>query len=169
VALILTLGFDAHSFARLEPLRQRYFPAGRNFIPVHVSLFQQLPAQAMDRILAGLRQVAETTAPLPFRASGIMDFSGGAAIDIACKEALDLHGQLRRAWSDILTESDDRKRKLHATVQNKVDRDSALATQARLRAEFTSWDGVFDRLLLWHYRGGPWERAGTFPLTGDTK
>ena len=68
--------------------------------------------------------------------------------------------------SDILTSSDDRARKLHVTIQNKTDRETAQATQAVLRSNFTPWEGVFDSLLLWHYRGGPWERAGTFPFTG---
>ena len=168
MALILTLGFDPESFARLEPLRQRYFPAGRNFIPVHVTLFQQLPDGEMQRLCADLAREAGSVPPLPFDATGILDFGGGAAVDLACDPAKALQGRLRRAWSDIITKSDDRGRKLHVTVQNKVDRETAQATQAELRAGFVPFEGVFDRLLLWHYRGGPWERAGDFPLTGET-
>ncbi len=168
MAMILTFGFDEASFSRLEPLRERHFPTERNFIPVHVTLFQQLPDAEEARILGDLAAVARETPALPFDATGILDFGGGAAVDIACPAARDVQARLRRGWSDILTTSDDRGRRLHVTVQNKVDRDTAKATQAELRGGFSPWRGVFDRLLLWHYRGGPWERAGTFPLTGET-
>lgn len=167
MALILTLGLDAASFARLEPLRQRHFPSATNFIPVHVTLFQQLPAAELPRLLGDLARVGGDVAPLPFRATGILDFGGGAAVELDCPPAHDLQARLRRGWQDILTDSDDRGRKLHVTVQNKVDRDTARATQADLRAGFVPWAGVFDRLLLWHYRGGPWESAGEIPFMGD--
>ncbi|QFU08596.1 hypothetical protein PARPLA_03192 [Rhodobacteraceae bacterium THAF1] len=167
MALILTLGFEPDSFARLEPLRQQYFPPARNFIPVHVTLFQQLPENALNRVLGTLANAAAGEAPLPFQATGILDFGGGAAVDLECPTARALQTRLRNAWYDILTDSDDRLRKLHVTIQNKTDRETAKATQDSLRAGFTPWDGVFDSLLLWHYRGGPWERAGTFPFTGD--
>ena len=167
MALILTLGFDSRSFARLAPLRERHFPPARNFIPVHVTLFQQLPVGHLNRLLGTLAHEGGTTPALPFTTTGILDFGKGAAVGMSCPPARALQGRLRAAWSDILTDSDDRARELHVTLQNKVDRDTARATQVALRAQFAPWEGLFDRLLLWHYRGGPWERAGTFPLTGD--
>ncbi|WOI56813.1 2'-5' RNA ligase family protein [Palleronia sp. LCG004] len=163
MAMILTFGFDATSFARLEPLRQRHFPAARNFIPVHVTLFQQLPEGEEVRILTDLAAHAGRGA-LPFTATGITDFGGGAAVDLDCAEGVALQESLRAGWRDILSDSDDRKRKLHVTVQNKVGRNEAKATQAALRAEFTPWEGTLDRLILWTYRGGPWERIATIPL-----
>ncbi|MBJ3762974.1 2'-5' RNA ligase family protein [Maribius pontilimi] len=166
MAMILTFGFDAASFARLAPLRERYFPAARNFIPAHVTLFQQLPDDHQSRILADLAQAGRTPA-LPFRATGILDFGGGAAVDLDCPDGVALQQSLRRGWADILTDSDDRKRKLHVTVQNKVERETAKSTQAALRAGFTPWEGLLDRLILWHYRGGPWERIATIPLGGS--
>ena len=164
--MILTFGFDPDSFARLAPLRERHFPPARNFIPVHVTLFQQLPTHEQPRILGDLATEAKT-ASLPFAATGILDFAGGAAIDLECPEGVVLQQRLRRSWRDILSDSDDRKRKLHVTIQNKTDRDSAKRTQAALRAGFTPWRGFLDRLILWHYRGGPWERIATIALKGS--
>ena len=167
MAMILTLGFDSRSFARLAPLRELHFPAARNFLPVHVTLFQQLPDAELSRLLGDLAQISGRTPPAAFRATRIFNFSGGAAVDLTCPPAMEVQDDLRRSWSGIITDSDDRARKLHVTIQNKVDRKTARATQSRLRDGFTPWEGLFDRLLLWHYRGGPWERAATFPLTGD--
>ena len=167
MAMILTFGFDAESFARLAPLRERHFPPSRNYLPVHVTLFQQLPEAQLSRITVDLARAGRRS-PLPFAATKILDFGGGAAVDLACEAGVELQQDLRRGWSDILTDSDDRKRKLHVTVQNKVDRDTAKATQDMLRAGFTPWEGTLDRLILWHYRGGPWERIATIPLQGET-
>ncbi|EKE45719.1 hypothetical protein OCGS_0138 [Oceaniovalibus guishaninsula JLT2003] len=164
--MILTLGFDPGSFARLEPLRQRYFPPSRNFIPVHITLFQQLDPVLLNRIVGDIAFVCDTTPPLPFTARGILDFGGGAAVDLDMPGADPLHDALRRRWRGTLTASDDRRRRWHVTLQNKADRGTALATQAALRAGLVPWDGLADRLILWHYRGGPWERIATFPLTG---
>lgn len=166
--LILTFGFDSDSFARLETLRQRHFPAHRNFIPAHLTLFQQLPASAQNELLAILARNAHATAPIAFRATGILDFGGGAALALEAPGAGRLQADLRAAWKSHLTASDDRARKLHVTVQNKVGRETAKAAQAALHATFAPWEGVLDRLILWHYRGGPWERIATCPLRGDT-
>lgn len=164
MAMILTLRPDAPSFARLEPLRQAHFPASRNFIPVHVTLFQQLPPEALPRILTTLAGVAGRTAPLPFTAAKVLDFGKGAAIGLDMPGFDALHRTLARAWADVLTDSDTRRRKPHVTVQNKVSRDRAVRTLDALRAGFAPWDGTADALDLWRYRGGPWEAVSHVPL-----
>lgn len=161
--MILTFGLDSDSFARFAPLRERHFPSHRNFLPVHVTLFQQLPTVAQPRILGALASEAGVQAPA-FRATGIIDLGGGAAVDLDCEAGVALQQRLRNVWRDFLSRSDDRKRKLHVTVQNKVDRETAHRTQNTLRADFEPFDGYLDRLILWHYRGGPWERIATVPL-----
>jgi hypothetical protein len=55
------------------------------------------------------------------------------------------------------------------TVQNKVSPEEARATLATLQARFTAWEVRGEGLLLWHYRGGPWEEAGRFPFRGATE
>lgn len=146
--MILTLGIDSASFARLTPLRERHFPARRNLIPIHVSLFQQLPEDHLLQIMGDLADVARTLPLLPFDATGIMDLGGGAAIDIFCPPAGRLQADLRRRWSDILTPGDDRERRLRVTIQNKVPRAAGRATQERFRAGFRPWGGVRPRSPL---------------------
>jgi len=40
------------------------------------------------------------------------------------------------------------------------------ATLARLEAGFAPFPMAGEGLLLWRYRGGPWERAGRFDFEG---
>ena len=63
--LILTLGFDAASFTHLDAMRRRHFPAERNFIPAHLTLFHHLPGEREQDIAATLRSVARDVAPIP--------------------------------------------------------------------------------------------------------
>lgn len=167
MALILTLGFDAASFARFDALRRQHFPPERNFIPAHLTLFQQLPDATEPALARHLACTARHTPPLPFAAAGILDFGGGAAVDLDMPGYRPLLDRLRTAWRRHITPSDDRSRKPHVTVQNKVTRDRAVETQKLLRADFTAWSGAADRLLLWRYRGGPWDALGSWPLNGS--
>ena len=131
--MILTLGMDG---ARLRPGSTRsggrYFPPERNVIPAHLTLFQQLPASP-DALLLHLARVGAATAPLPFTVAGVMSFSNGAAYALDMPGFAALHRRLRSAWARHLTPADDRPRKAHVTVQNKVPRALAVATQAALR------------------------------------
>ena len=54
----------------------------------------------------------------------------------------------------------------HATVQNKVAAERARALHAELAAILPTREGRAEGLLLWRYRGGPWEPAGSFSFTG---
>ena len=51
-------------------------------------------------------------------------------------------------------------------VAVEVDPVEARALQARLGSAFEPFGGRAEAVLLWRYRGGPWEPAGVFPLSG---
>ncbi|WP_422073064.1 2'-5' RNA ligase family protein [Tranquillimonas rosea] len=167
MALILTLAFDAASASRFEHARQAHFPPDRNLIPAHLTLFQQLPSDRIDEVATRLGAVTADTPPLPFTVDGILDFGRGAAYRLDMPGFAAFHGALRAAFGGLLTAQDDRRRKPHVTIQNKVDRATAEATQAALREGFSPWRGLAHAALLWHYRGGPWEAAGEFQLEGQ--
>ncbi len=56
--LILTLKLDAESFAFFDALRQKHFPAERNFLKAHVTMFHHLPGVQKAKIEADLREVS---------------------------------------------------------------------------------------------------------------
>ena len=161
---VVTLGLDHGLQDRLERDRQRFFPAHRNVVPAHISLFHQLPATAEDAVLATLSSVCADIAPFSVEVTGIMGLGRGTAYRVAASGAL--HARLAAAWRPMLTRQDSQPWRPHVTLQNKVEPAEALALQAHLSAMFTPFCGRAEAVRLWRYVAGPWEPAGVFPLIG---
>jgi hypothetical protein len=164
--LILTLGLDEASFARLEGLRRAHFPPHLNRIPAHVTLFHALPGDEEPAILLRLAEVVRDTAPLPLRVAAVMPLGRGTALRLEAPGAAALRARLAEGWRDWLTPQDRGGWRPHVTVQNKVAPEEARRLQEELRARFAPWEGRAEGLLLWRYRGGPWEAAGRFGFAG---
>lgn len=95
-----------------------------------------------------------------------MPLGRGAAFRLEAPEVALVRAELSRDWEDWLSPQDRQPWRPHVTVQNKVPPEVARDTVARLRAGFEPWEARAEGLLLWRYRGGPWEAAGEVPFTG---
>lgn len=164
--LILTLGFDDAAFARLDALRRAHFPPERNQIPAHLTLFHALPGDALEEVLAGLRTACAATAPFDLRFTGLRSLGRGVALEVASPPLVALRKALAYAWARRLTRQDAQGFRPHVTVQNKVTAEAAAGLLSELGAGFEPWEARGEGLLLWHYRGGPWEAAASIPFTG---
>ncbi|MCE7030241.1 2'-5' RNA ligase family protein [Jiella avicenniae] len=164
--LILTLGFDGASFAHLDAQRRRHFPPERNLIPAHLTLFHHLPGEKEPEIAATLRALTRDAAPIPLTVAGLRFLGRGCAYDIEAPRLVALRRDLAIRWQADLTPQDAQGFRPHVTVQNKVPAAEARATFETLRAEFSPFEATGTDLLLWHYRGGPWDAAGKFPFGG---
>ena len=164
--LIVTLEADATSQDRFEQARRRWFPAERNIVPAHVTLFHNLPGARVAEIADRLTRVAERTPPPPFRVREVMALGRGAALRLDLPAGDALRAAIAEGFETV---AQDRGRlRAHVTVQNKVPAEVAEATLATLRAQFDPWDGQFTALRLWWYRGGPWEAAGRYPFAASS-
>ena len=161
---VVTLGLDPGLQERLEGDRRRCFPAHRNVVPAHISLFHHLPASHEQSLLATLGSVCGATRPFAVAITGVMGLGRGTAYRVAADGTL--HARLAEAWRPMLTRQDSQTWRPHVTLQNKVDPGEARALQARLSAGFVPFGGQAEAVLLWRYLGGPWEPAGLFPLKG---
>lgn len=160
--LILTLALDADGFVRLDALRRAHFPAHRNLIPAHVTLFHALPGEEEGAVLADLS--AEPMAPATVRVASLMSLGRGVALRLDAPEVGTLRARLAARWAGWLSPQDRQGWRPHVTVQNKVAPEEARATLAHLQATFAPWEATATGLLLWRYRGGPWERAAFVPF-----
>lgn len=163
---VLTLGFDPHTFARLNALRREYFPRHRNLIPAHSTLFHALPGDQEPLIRKVLEEVCSRAAPLSLGFPRLHLMGRGVAVVLECPELGALRGQLARAWSEYLTPQDRQSNRPHVTIQNKVAPEAARALFDRLDERWQPFEGRGARLLLWRYMGGPWEAAGEWALGG---
>lgn len=162
--LILTLDLGAHQ-ARLDALRERHFPPRPYRLPAHLTLFHQLPGEEEPAVAAHLREVAAVTPVPAYRLAGPMSLGRGVAVRVESPGAEAIRASIAARWRDRLA-AQDRGFRPHVTIQNKVSPEEARATLEGLAAGFEPEDGVFPALLLWRYRGGPWEEAGRFEFTG---
>ncbi|MBW0101158.1 2'-5' RNA ligase family protein [Pseudonocardia sp. KRD291] len=153
--LILTALLDEPARQHFDDLRRRHFPAGRNHIDAHLTLFHHLPGDHESEISHTVSDAVRRPAPTA-RVTGVRLLGRGVAFTLACPELATLRRDLARAWDPWLTGQDRGKDDLHVTVQNKVDPSEARALHDGLASGFEPYDVPVTGLALWHYRGGPW-------------
>ena len=167
--LILTLGLDPSSFRRLDDFRDRYFPPERNIVPAHVSLFHHLPGRERVEIDRRLRQAAEARPSFPIRFERLKRLGRGFMVTVDAPDLLALRAELARAFDRWLTPQDRQPYRPHVTIMNKADPDAARAGFAEASATWPGLEGVGESLLLWHYRGGPWDLTDPYPFGGSVE
>ncbi len=158
--LIVTAHLDAASFAVLDGLRRRHFPAKLNKIPAHVSLCHHLPGAEELRVVATVRALAGRTRRFALRHGTARSLGRGVALAYESAELAALRGALAAEWADWLTPQDRQGFKPHVTIQNKVEASAARALLAEMAG--TEPPGcVVEDIAIWRYLGGPWARVAT--------
>lgn len=161
----MTAELDAQDFAWLDALRRRHFPAERNQLGAHLTIFHALPPSAEAEARHRLSQLTARRAP---RASvaGLMDLGGGVAFRIVSDELDALRAELRDAMLGLLSAQDSQGWRPHVTIQNKVAPKVARALLAELEQGFRPRPLAIAGLGLHRYLGGPWQRLGLYPFRG---
>ena len=164
-ALIVTAQLGAEDFAWLDRLRRAHYPAERNQLPVHLTMFHALPPSAESEVRSRLSGLAN--APRP-RASieGLMDLGGGVAFRIVSPDLDAIRGELALGLRGLLSAQDSGGWRPHVTVQNKVAPKVARALLAQLESGFAPLPLSISGLGLHRYLGGPWEKLAIYPFRG---
>lgn len=160
--LIVTAKMDADSFDFFNNLRQKHFPAERNFLAAHITLFHHLPGDKLDEIEDFLKVITSRQYEFPLNFSSVRFLGRGTAIEIESAELISLRVKLANQWSEYLTEQDKQKFKPHITVQNKTEPEKARLLFEEIKKNWEINWGKAVGLQLWHYRGGPWQIANEF-------
>ncbi len=161
--LIVTAHLDAASFAVLDGLRQRYFPAHLNKIPAHVSLFHALPGLEIEQVAATLAEICADEPRFALWPTGPMSLGRGVALRYESEALSRLHTTLARRFKPWLTAQDRQGFRAHVTIQNKVAPAEARALLRMLTLDVAPVCRV-EGLNLWRYRGGPWDHVATMAL-----
>ncbi|MDP9427811.1 MAG: 2'-5' RNA ligase family protein, partial [Actinomycetota bacterium] len=146
---------DPEAQVRFDRLRAAHFPADRNLVGAHVTLFHALPGGQVDAVAADLADAARRPA-FDVAVSGLRLLGRGVAYTLDAPELTALRAELAAAWEPWLTWQDRQRHAPHVTVQNKVDPAAARALRDRLAAEFVPHRVGARGLGLWRYLGGPW-------------
>lgn len=161
--LILTLRFDAETFATLDALRRAHFPSERNQLRAHLTLFHHLPGDRLMDVYDALRRTTARDA-FPIHFTKLRFLGRGVAFDVASAELTQLRASIAHEFADALTPQDRQKHLPHVTIQNKATPGDARALLETLSQSFAPWHGRAEGLLLWRYLGGPWALEANVPF-----
>jgi hypothetical protein len=163
---IVTAELPPDIYAWADALRRAHYPAERNKLGAHVTLFHSFAPSLREELRRYLPQVAREYAPPGARVAGLMDLGQGTAIDLASEGMLGIRAHVAEHFHGSLTAQDRHEPRLHITIQNKVSRDSARALQRELAPKLDARSFHFTGLGLHLYRGGSWQALGSWRLRG---
>jgi hypothetical protein len=164
--IIITADMGKADQAWANGLRRAHFPAARNFVDAHITLFHHLPPSHLSEIKSRLAAlVAGYPAPEAYL-TDVMLLGKAVAFRIDSPELLSLRGELADSFRGLLIPQDQASPKLHITVQNKVEPPVAKALHAQLLDSFRPRPLAISGLSAHYYRGGPWEHIGRWSFRG---
>lgn len=140
-----------------EGLRRAHYPAERNHLHAHVTMFHAFAPSLMEELRTFLPRVCGDFAAPEAEITGLMDLGGGTAIALASPQLLSLRELIAEHFHGSLTAADLHEPRPHITIQNKVTKREARALQAALAPAIEHRRFAFPALELHLYRGGPWE------------
>jgi hypothetical protein len=161
--LLVTALFGPGDDGWLQQLRRDHYPAERNLVPAHLTLFHQLPPSVEGELSRRLAEAAAAPPP-PARVTGIMNLGGGTALRVESAALAAIREALAEAFHGLLMPQDQAAWRAHITVQNKVEPRLARALQRQLAATFEPRPLAIRALASWRYLGGPWERLKEHPF-----
>jgi hypothetical protein len=164
-ALIITAEIAAQDLAWLDRLRRAYYPADRNRVPAHLTMFHSLPPSAEHEVRRSLARFA--TEPRPEASiEGVMNLGGGVAFRIASPDLDVIRGKLAEDFHGLLSAQDSGGWRPHVTIQNKVSAKEARELIATLERDFRARPLAIGGLGLHRYLDGPWEKLAVYPFRG---
>lgn len=153
-------------FAWADALRREHYPAERNKLAAHVTLFHSFAPSLREELRGVLGRVAAEFAPPAARLSGLMDLGTGTALAIDSPGLIDVRDFIAEHFRGALTAQDMYEPRLHITIQNKVSRAEAKALQQVLTQTLQARQFTFRGLGLQLYRQSHWEALGRWPFRG---
>ncbi|QNQ10950.1 2'-5' RNA ligase family protein [Sphingomonas alpina] len=155
--IIVTALFGKQDTAYFDALRRAHFPAERNQLPAHLTMFHHLSPSLEAELRQRLTNETRGVRPPPARIAGLMSLGKGVAFRIESPELADIRDRLADSFAAMLTPQDAVGWRPHVTIQNKVTPAEAKALQAALALDFCPRPVAIAGLASWWYRGGPWE------------
>ncbi len=165
--MIVAAWIDAHDLAPFTALRDRFFPAGRNHLSAHLTLFHHIGPGVREDFMADARQLLSDRPPFTVAVLPPFLLGGGVAYAVEPAPLQAVRRPLRQRYADRLTPQDARPwKRPHLTVQNKVAAEDARRLHGHLAARFAPCEIRIRGLLFYRYDGGPWTELERLSFTG---
>ena len=164
--LIVTASFVSDDFAWLQGLRRMHYPADRNQVPAHLTMFHALPPSIEEEAKHQLALHAKARPPLA-TVAGLMDLGGGVAFRVVSDELDELRDSIVDHFHGMLGARDTGGWRPHVTLQNKVPPKEARALITTLEGSFRPRPLGIAGLSLHRYLNGPWETLASYSFRGS--
>src|SRR5690348_4231216 len=105
-ALIVTAELAAVDLAWLDRLRRAHYPAERNQLPAHLTMFHALPPSLESEARHRLSMCAKARPPRA-TAAGIMNLGGGVAFRVVSEDLDAIRDELSDAFHGMLSAQDN--------------------------------------------------------------
>ncbi len=165
---IVTAELPPDVFAWANALRQAHFPAERNWLQAHVTLFHAFAPSLREELRGVLADLTAEFAPPAARIDGLMNLGRGTAIALSSPSLMAIRDRIAERFHGALTAQDSHRPRLHITIQNKVTPQAARALQAELSPTIQPRFFAFRGLGLHLYCNPHWEAQGVWPFRGKT-
>lgn len=160
-ALIALAELGAADFAWLNALRRQHYPAERNRVPAHLTMFRAIPPSAEEEVRRRLARAANAPRPRA-ELSGVMDLDAGVALRVSSPQLERIRGELADELHGLLSAQDSGRWTAHVTIQNKVDPRAAKTLLRAMRASFEPRPLEISGLQLVRYLGAEWAPVGAW-------
>ena len=164
-ALIVTAELAGADLGWLDHLRKQHYPADRNQLMAHLTMFHALPPSSEAEVRGRLGAFGRLTAPKA-TVAGLMNLGGGVAFRIVSDELDAIRNALAEDFHGLLSAQDAHGWRPHVTIQNKVLNSVARELLHSLEREFSPRPLTISGLGLHRYRGGPWDTVATYRFRG---
>lgn len=164
--IIVTAEMGKADQAWANDLRRTHFPAERNFIDAHITLFHHLPPGHLPEIKSRLAALSADYASPVAHVQEVMFLGRGVAFRVDCPGLIAMREELADAFQGLLIPQDQAPPKLHITIQNKVEPSIAKALHAEISNAFRPRKLSIVGFAAYYYRGGPWEKIASWTFRG---
>lgn len=155
--IIVTALFGRADQGWFDAQRAAFFPAERNQLAAHCTMFHHLPPSVAEELKHRLTGETRGVRAPDARVAGLMSLGRGVAYRIDAPGLAQLRLQLAEAFAGLLTPQDAGGWRPHVTIQNKVEPSVAKLLLTQLQRDFKPRSVEIAGVATWWYRGGPWE------------
>ena len=164
-ALIVTAEIAPRDLAWLDQLRRAHYPAERNRLPAHLTIFHALPPSSEAEVRSTLSHIASEPPPKA-TIDGLMNLGSGVAFRVVSVGLDRIRSELAESFHGLLSAQDAGGWRPHVTVQNKVLAREARALFEQLQRTFHPRPLAISGLGLHRYLDGPWEELAVYSFRG---
>ena len=164
--IIVTALFGRQDTAFFDAMRREHFPAERNQLAAHLTMFHHLSPSIEGELKHRLIEETRGVRAAQARVAGLFSLGRGVAYRIVSPSLDAIRRKVADNFHGSLSAQDAQGWRPHVTIMNKAKPSDAKALLDELQGSFQPRPLAITGLALHRYLGGPWEKLGSWSFRG---